>query len=318
MKTKFLMALFCLFPLLVFAQNYEQQGDELFGLAQYEKAVKKYDAAIELGGESELLVNKKKNASTCFSLLVQAQIAERNAEISKALQFYNKLYELHPTTKYKSKIDSYKRIIDEQKDLAKHKHVDLGLSVKWATCNVGADKPEEFGDYFAWGEIKPKAHYDWTTYTWCNGSSSTLTKYNYNKDFGIVDNKMTLDKTDDAAAANWGGKWRMPTDAEWIELCEQCTWIWTSQNGVKGYKVISKLNGNSIFLPAAGFIMNTSLRSAGNQNINDGGTIGDYWSSSLYSNRPDYACREYFRSTFTRGTGYESRHYGFTIRPVYP
>ena len=122
MKTKFLMALFCLFPLLVFAQNYEQQGDELFGLAQYEKAVKKYDAAIELGGESELLVNKKKNASTCFSLLVQAQIAERNAEISKALQFYNKLYELHPTTKYKSKIDSYKRIIDEQKDLATHKH----------------------------------------------------------------------------------------------------------------------------------------------------------------------------------------------------
>ena len=86
----------------------------------------------------------------------------------------------------------------------------------------------------------------------------------------------------------------------------------------KGYKVISKLNGNSIFLPAAGFMMNTSLRSAGNQNINDGGMIGDYWSSSLYSNRPDYACREYFRSTFTRGTGYESRHYGFTIRPVYP
>ncbi|MBQ5370375.1 MAG: T9SS C-terminal target domain-containing protein, partial [Bacteroidaceae bacterium] len=118
-----------------------------------------------------------------------------------------------------------------------HEYVDLGLSVKWATCNVGADSPEDYGDYFAWGETSPKSTYDWSTYKWCKGAYDNLTKYNTNSGFGTVDNKNQLDLSDDAARANWGGSWRMPTDEEFIELGEKCSWKRTTQNGVKGYKV---------------------------------------------------------------------------------
>ena len=104
-----------------------------------------------------------------------------------------------------------------------HEYVNLGLSVKWATCNVGASSPEEYGDYFAWGEVEPKSIYDFSTYKYCNGSETTLTKYNYSSSYGTVDNKTTLELSDDAARANWGGSWRMPTDAELTELREQCT-----------------------------------------------------------------------------------------------
>ena len=154
-------------------------------------------------------------------------------------------------------------------------YVDLGLSVKWAACNVGATTPEEYGDYFAWGETQPKDYYNWSTYKYCNGSSTTMTKYCTDSYFGTVDNKTTLELTDDAAHVNWGGKWRMPTRAEQDELrnTSNCTWTWTTQKGVKGYKVTSKKNGNSIFLPAAG--------SRYNGNLNNAGSYGDYWSSSL-------------------------------------
>ena len=190
--------------------------------------------------------------------------------------------------------------------------VDLGLSVKWATCNVGASKPEEYGDYFAWGETQPKYYYEWSTYKWCNGSYNTLTKYctdNY-VDHGTVDNKTTLDLSDDAARANWGGSWRMPTDAELTELREQCTWTWTTQNGVYGYKVTSNKSGytnKSIFLPAAGYREDSTLRSAG--------SYGDYWSSSLYTDFPYYA----LGVTFSSGIVYWNYHYrccGLSVRPV--
>ena len=162
-----------------------------------------------------------------------------------------------------------------------HEYVDLGLSVKWATCNVGASKPEEYGDYFAWGERQPKSIYNWSTYKYCNGSSSSLTKYNTYSSFGTVDNKTQLQLSDDAARANWGGSWRMPTRAEQDELRNNCTWTWTTQNGVNGYKVTSKSNGNSIFLPAAGYRSDSSLNYAGN--------VSDYWSSSLSTYDPDLA-----------------------------
>ena len=188
-----------------------------------------------------------------------------------------------------------------------HEYVDLGLSVKWATCNVGANKPEDYGDYFAWGETKPKSTYNWSTYKWCRGSYDTQTKYNTKGSYGTVDNKKTLELSDDAARANWGGAWRMPTDAEWTELREQCTWTWTTQNGVKGYKVTSKSNGNSIFLPAAGYRYDSSL--------NDAGSYGYYWSSSLDSDSPDLAWDVYFNSSNVyRGSSY--RYYGFSVRPV--
>ena len=134
-----------------------------------------------------------------------------------------------------------------------------------ATCNVGATEPEEYGYYFAWGETKPKSNYYWDTYKLCNGKEYSLTKYNNSRNYGTIDNKTVLEAADDAATANWGGSWRMPTDVELTELCEQCTWTWTTQNGVKGFNVTSKSNGNSIFLPAAGYCFGTSFDYVGKQ-----------------------------------------------------
>ena len=108
-----------------------------------------------------------------------------------------------------------------------HEYVDLGLSVNYATCNVGATTPEEYGDYFAWGEVEPKETYTWENYKYCDGSSTTLTKYcnksNYGNN-GFTDTKTVLDPEDDAAIANWGGAWRMPTYDEFSELKNNCTW----------------------------------------------------------------------------------------------
>ena len=169
-------------------------------------------------------------------------------------------------------------IVDEKhsfttKQTSTHEYVDLGLSVKWATCNIGANSPEEYGDYFAWGEIVTKGAYSWSTYKWCNGSETTLTKYCTDGSYGTVDNKTQLELSDDAAYANWGNGWRMPTRAEFTELYEQCTWTWTTENGINGYKVTSKSNGNSIFLPVTGLRYESSLRGVGD--------YGYYRSSSM-------------------------------------
>lgn len=188
-------------------------------------------------------------------------------------------------------------------------YVDLGLSVKWANMNVGASSPEEYGDYFAWGETQPKSNYNWSTYKWCNGSSPSMTKYCTFSDYGTVDNKTTLELSDDAAHVNWGGNWRMPTEAEQDELrnTNNCTWTWTIQNGVNGYKVTSKKNGNSIFLPAAGSRDDSSLYNAGSR--------GFYMSSSLNKGGSYYACCLYFDSGGEKKT-IGSRDYGHPVRAV--
>ena len=174
-----------------------------------------------------------------------------------------------------------------------HKWVDLGFSsgIKWATCNVGADTPEGYGDYFAWGETKPKNDYDWDTYT----SSS----------YGSIDNKETIELVDDAANVNWGVNWRIPTIEEQNELRTKCTWEWDTVNGTKGYKVTGP-NGNSIFLPASGYFSYTTL--------NRVGSSGCYWSSSLSSR--DYASYLRFYSEEVEYSS-EYRCYGMTIRPVF-
>lgn len=151
-----------------------------------------------------------------------------------------------------------------------HEYVDLGLSVKWATCNVGATTPEGYGNYFAWGETTTKENYSWSTYFDSDEEGKIFTKY-YN--YG---GKTVLDPEDDAAYVNWGGNWRMPTKAEWQELKDNCTWEWTTQNGIDGYKVTSNKAGYTykfIFLPAAGYRYDSNLSSEGSE--------GDYWSSSL-------------------------------------
>ena len=200
--------------------------------------------------------------------------------------------------------------------------VDLGLpsGLKWATMNVGANKPEEYGDYFAWGETEPyyssqnpltwkdgkSSGYYWPSYKWCNGSEYALTKYNTNSKYGTVDNKTVLDPKDDAAHVNWGGSWRMPTAKECNELINNCTWTWTSQNGVNG-RLVTGPNGKSIFLPAADSRFGTDLR--------DAGSIGNYWSSSLYMGNPVCACSVYFGSNGVFWD-YVRRDLGQSVRPV--
>ncbi len=189
-----------------------------------------------------------------------------------------------------------------------HEFVDMGLSVKWATMNVGANAPEDYGEYFAWGETTPKSRYAWDTYKWGNGDYKELTKYNDRDNRGTVDNKYTLDLSDDAANVNWEGTWRMPTNEEWEELINQCTWVWTTQNGVDGYKVTAP-NGGSIFLPAAGYVNYGTHSSVG--------TAGFYWSSSLNSlNSPmgDYVL---FNSTYDRLSA-DWRYTGNSVRAVCP
>lgn len=196
-----------------------------------------------------------------------------------------------------------------------HPHmIDLGLpsGTKWACCNVGAEKPEDSGGYYAWGETTPQSsnRYYWDSYKWCNGGMYTLTKYcnlSSNGNNGFTDDKTVLDAEDDAASANWGGDWRMPTEAEFDELINNTTNEWTTQNGVYGRKFTSKTNGNSIFLPAAGYRWKGELNYAGSD--------GHYWSSTLYESYPNDARYLYF----TSGPVYtlnDSRYDGRSVRPV--
>ena len=190
----------------------------------------------------------------------------------------------------------------EKKRQEDHEWVDLGLSVKWATCNVGASFPSDYGSYFAWGETTPKSEYTWGNLRYCaDNKGDTFTKYNK------VDNKTCLEPGDDAARANWGGSWRMPTDAEWKELRQKCTWVWTEQGGKEGYKVTSNMNGNSIFLPAAG-------RRDGSDLILKG-PCGDYWSSSLWPDNPHVAWYMYLDSDAVF-ISFNGRRNGFSVRPV--
>ena len=189
--------------------------------------------------------------------------------------------------------------------------VDLGLSVRWASWNIGASTPEEYGAYFAWGETDKNEIYNWSTYKWCNGSSTTLTKYNTKTENGIVDNKTTLDLEDDAAHVNWGGSWRMPTQTEVDELIYNCNVVWTTENGVNGRRFTSKKEGytdRSIFIPAAGSRSNGSLL--------NGGRSGNYWDSSLSTSGSNYACNLSFAYNEVLLNYYGHRCTGFPVRPV--
>ena len=209
-----------------------------------------------------------------------------------------------------------------------HEYVDLGLpsGTKWATCNVGAMKPEEFGDYYAWGETTTKDYYGINNYKWRGRTSIDGNTYAYAK--------TTLDLSDDAAATNWGGKWRMPTDAQWDELVYECYWVWTesyNNSNVKGYivykaktssdkgkKIYSSgtpsasysLSDAHIFLPAAGFRRNGDLGYAG--------SVGYYWFSSLSADNPNFAWDVSFNSDYVYYDYGGFRVYGFSVRAVIP
>ena len=185
-------------------------------------------------------------------------------------------------------------------------YVDLGLSVKWATFNVGATSPEDYGDYFAWGETEPKDEYSWTNYKWCDGTENKMTKYN------ATDGLTTLLPEDDAAHVNWGGEWRMASMAEWKELHEHCIWSEEQKNGINGFKVTGP-NGNSIFIPRAGFY---NLDSYGEELQNPDYSLYQ-WTNTLYSGTYAY---DFIRYGVHQSNliGYNTRRLGFSVRPVIP
>lgn len=195
-------------------------------------------------------------------------------------------------------------------------YVDLGLSVKWATYNVGATKPEDYGDIFAWGEIIPKKMYYPYNYKHLETGNvfkrDKLLKYNNDKATGVVDNKTELESNDDAAFVSWGQHWRMPTEKEIDELIDNCNWVWTILNGVYGCKVISNVPGYKekyIFLPATGWCRKSDHHCAGEG--------GYYWSSSLYYDHPHLARCFFFDSSFHTMCS-SSRFSGRYVRPVCP
>ncbi|MBR0175812.1 MAG: hypothetical protein IJQ11_00075 [Bacteroidales bacterium] len=196
-----------------------------------------------------------------------------------------------------------------------HDYVDLGLpsGLLWATCNVGAETPEEYGNYFAWGETQPKSTYNWSTYKYSyDYYDMSLTKYCHNSSYGwdgFTDNLTTLLPEDDAATANWGNGWRMPTLSEMLELFDNTSHTLTNQNGVNGL-LFTASNGNILFLPAAGCRHDGSFYDVENS--------GYYWSSSLSSDNPNGAYRLYFNSfdSFDYDMSDYYRDYGRSVRPV--
>ena len=188
--------------------------------------------------------------------------------------------------------------------------VDLGLpsGLKWAKCNVGAKKETDYGYYFQWGDIvnKRKSNCGWTKYKHCKGTKETMTKYRRYLLHGTVTDKSTLDPEDDAATQIMGGKWRMPTIAEFGELLYNTTKEWIQVNGVNGYKFTAS-NGNYIFIPAAGAYLNGSVDNVGN--------YGDVWSSSLNTSHPCNAWGLHF-SADKCNIDYNARNYSLPVRGV--
>ena len=188
--------------------------------------------------------------------------------------------------------------------------VDLGVDVKWATMNVGATKPEEYGDYFSWGETEPKEEYSWPLYKYYDDDGKA-TKYcvpsrtygaNY---YGKDDGKTVLEPIDDAATANLGEAWRMPTEEEMTKLIEVGDWTWTTLNGVSGYEVKGS-NNNSIFLPAAGYYQGDTFL--------DNKTAGKYRTSSLYTEAASAYSLMVSELIYEQSS--HSRVYGYSVRPV--
>lgn len=205
------------------------------------------------------------------------------------------------------------------------KYVDLGLpsGVKWAKCNLGAAKPSDSGDYYSWGETEPKTDYSWASYKWMQEGMndwSFITKYT--KDDGkkesiwyngagqfIGDGKTTLEAADDVVTAKLGSSWRMPTSEEVVELCDKCSWTWSTQDGKKGYEVKGP-NGNSIFLPATGTRFDSK--------INGVDVWGFYWSKSLSVTNSKDAMTIFFDNLNSHYQYAPYRYYGFVVRPVHP
>lgn len=206
-------------------------------------------------------------------------------------------------------------VVDHGGVLDGHAYIDLGLSsgTLWATCNLGADSPEDFGDFYAWGDTVPKEIYDWKSYRYGNYIPERyrfeVNKYCTIPFFGVdgfVDNKTVLEPIDDAATYNWGTDWRTPTHEEWEELTLETTCEWDTLNGVKG-RTFTGVNGNSVFFPAAGFYLDEE---------HVGFELGIYWSSSLYTGSPERAWSLHFDLDNYHVCGTYERSRGQAVRAV--
>ena len=189
-----------------------------------------------------------------------------------------------------------------------YEYVDLGLSVKWATCNVGANTPEEYGGYYAWGEIETKSTYDWTTHKYYDSTTKTFLKYNdWWHQGGVHDFKTTLDRSDDVAHINWGGNWRMPDEDELRDLRNNSTLAFCTQNGIPGYRITSTINGCSIFVPASG-------KKVGQQ-LEEVGSAAYLWSATRINEKSEYGVYMKVSSPYLQ-VPFTDRCYGFSVRPV--
>ena len=183
-------------------------------------------------------------------------------------------------------------------NVSAQKAVDLGLpsGTLWADRNVGASSPSDYGDYYAWGETSTKSDYSWDTYSHYDGNWDNC----HNIGSNISGSRY------DVARQAWGGGWKLPTKAQWEELANRCTWTWTTEGGHSGYKVTGP-NGNSIFLPAAGYRVGTSSNYVGSH--------GYYWSATLNEGDTRYAWYLGFHSGY-RSMASSRRNFGHTVRPV--
>ena len=254
----------------------------------------------------------KNEVITIYAMMAPIDLSSYNITIYVYNSMGQRIYIQDVAGKNFEARKAYNIAIDNFKDIRKYVSLGLPSGTLWATCNIGAITPEEYGEYFAWGEIIPKDIYNWNSYKWGDGTSNKLTKltkYNVDSYYGTVDNKTVLYASDDAATANWGSHWKMPSINQITELVNPSytTYKWTKLNGIPGIIVKSIKNGNTIFLPAGGSRWSASLW--------DCDSYGFYWSNSLtavsnksyiiYLDSQNFYC------------GNEERQYGCLVRPVY-
>ena len=271
-------------------RDYAADARRAFEEGRYADAVKLYDAAYVFDGKD--YSSEKETASQCLTKMLEAIAAVNVNQVEDAVAAYKFVLSKNPKDPVASE---YVRMHEYSGYINGHEYVDLGLpsGLKWATCNVGASNPEEYGDYFGWGQTK--------------GGILRHIKLMYKKSIselrysGILDSNNRLTPTHDTAQANWGGSWRMPTKEECEELRDKCTWTSTTKNGTKGYAVTGP-NGCAIFLPSAGWRNGTSF-----------GEESNYWSSTAYDDSHAYYL---YLASSRLVVGWFDRHSGFSVRPV--
>lgn len=320
---KYMAAVALLFiGLGAFAQDktqayYSTHDSEILPDAQTAFREGNYDRTVELCKWHYIFIGDKRadelrdKAEQCAKLTTEMNAFVSSGQLDLSQERAQAILALNPDDKKAQEFAS-RGIING------HEWVDLGLGVKWATCNVGASLPSDPGDYFAWGETSPKSEYSWANYSFRETGDAAknvmFNKYNDLSDRGTKDCKYQLDFSDDAARANWGGTWRMPTHEEQTALVTRCDWTWTTQDGQQGYKVTGK-NGNSIFLPAMGYRSNNVSWAKGN-NLT-AAKAGFYWSSSLVAGYPNDAYYLRISSDRVVDSLFEHiRYAGCLVRPV--